>query len=46
MKSEKIKLPAPEPAEAAGGSRIFPEFSRPPKKPKILPEHPEDLRKT
>ena len=46
VKSEKKKLPAPEPAEDARGSRIFPEFSRPPKKPKILLEHPEDLRKT
>ena len=45
MKSEKMKLPAPEPAEDAGGSRISPEFSRQPKIPKINLGRPEDLRK-
>ena len=45
VKSEKKKLPAPEPAEDVGGSRISPEFSRPPKIPKINLGRPEDLRK-
>ena len=45
VKSEKKKLPEPEPAEDAGGSRISPEFSRPPKIPKIILGRLEDLRK-
>ena len=45
LKSEKKKLLPPEPAEDAGRSRIFSEFSRPPKIPKILLEYPEGLRK-
>ena len=45
-KPEKMKLPAPESAEAAGRSRIYLKISRPPKNPKINLEHPKDLRNT
>ena len=45
VKSEKKKLPPPKPAEDAERSRIFPEFSRTPKIPKILLEYPKGLRK-
>ena len=34
-----------ESVEAAESSKIHPNFSRPPKNPKIILEHPEDLRK-